>query len=138
VSGRGAPGAGSRAGRSYAFTSLTPIRSGRERALDTHLRGLPPGSRSPLARLDHVHLGRWLVIDQLRMGWTGAPAPPMRLRSAYLLFTASLTAPDDGYAQGLPGKFLREMAVRIPADADAVWENCVGYPGAGRPDAFVA
>lgn len=138
IVGRSASGAGSRSGRSYAFTSLTPIRRGREQALAAQLTHLPTGGQSPLARLEHVHLGRWLVFDDLKMAWPGAPAHPTRLQSAYLLFTASLTAPDDEYADHLPGRFLEEMAARIPVDVDAIWGNCVGYPGAARLEDFIA
>lgn len=132
------PGSGSRSGRSYAFTSLTPIRGGSERALAAQLRGLPTGDRSPLARLDHVHLGRWMVIDDLKTAWPGAPKDPTRLRSAYLLFTASITAPDNRYADHLPGNFLADLAARMPAEADTIWGNCVGYPGSADVDGFVA
>ncbi|MDQ6724698.1 MAG: hypothetical protein M3066_00755 [Actinomycetota bacterium] len=132
------PGSGSRSGRSYAFTSLTPIRTGRAHVLAEHLRDLPTGGRSPLARLDHVHLGRWLVLDDLKMTWPGAPRDPTRLRSDYLLFTASVTAPDSRYAEGLPGNFLADLATRVPSEADAIWTHCVGYPGSAAVDAFVA
>jgi len=138
LGGRGAPGSGSRAGRSYCFTSLTPVRRGREHDLAAHLRALPTGSGSPLARLDHVHLGRWLVVDGLKTAGPGAPRRPTRLQSDYLLFTASLTGRDDHDAADLPGSFLRDMAAHMPGEADAVWEHCVGYPGSARVDAFVA
>ena len=133
------PGTGSRSGRSYAFTSLTPIRPGREGDLAEHLKGLGLGRESPLAQLEHVHFGRWLVIDRLRMSWPGAPRRPTRLRSAYLLFSASLTGPGSGdYAKDLPDSFLRELAAQIPGEADAIWAHCVGYPGSTAVDEFVA
>ncbi len=139
--GRRGPGAGSRSadGRSYAFTSLTPITPGRDRGLVAHLKDLPMGRESPLARLPYVHFGRWLVIDQLKMDWSGAPRDPTELRSKYLLFSASITGADKGDdAEDLPGSFLRELAATIPEEADAIWGNCVGYPGSGSVDEFVA
>ncbi len=136
--GRHIPGRGCRSGRSYAFTLLTPIRRGHEADLAAHLKGLSTGEESPLARLPYVHVGRWMVIDQLKMGWPGAPRRPARLQSQYLLFSATVTAPDeDTYADDLPESFLRELATRIPDEAEAIWGHCVGYPGSASVDAFV-
>ncbi len=136
---------GSRSGRSYALTLLTPIRPAAEASLVAHIRGLEVGERSPLAKLPYVHFARWVVIDQLKTDWPGAPSPPPRLRSQYLLFTASVTAPAKGsakpaekrYAERLPESFLHELCARIPADVDAIWGHCLGYPGASDADAFV-
>jgi hypothetical protein len=117
---------------------MTPIRAGEEPALASHLRTLGAGDKSPLAALPYVHFGRWMIIDQLKADWSGAPSPPPRLKSQYLLFSASLTAPADGtYAAELPGSFFRELVARIPAEADAIWRHCVGYPGSSDSDAFV-
>lgn len=132
------PGARSRSGRSYAFTSLTPIRAGLGDGLSAHLGDLPMGRESPLARLPYVHFARWLVLDQLKTDWSGAPRDPTRLQSDYLLFTASVTAPDRGrYARDLPHSFLRELAAQIPGEADAIWGNCVGYPGSAAVEELV-
>lgn len=133
----GAPGTGSRSGRSYAFTSLTPICNGLAGNLGTHLSSLPVAEASPLAELAYVHLGRWLVIDGLKMTWSGAPRRPTRLRSDYLLFTASVTGPEDStYTDELPHSFLVEMAEQIPDAVDAIWGSCVGYPGSTSVQAF--
>jgi len=138
-------GGGSRVGRSYAVTLLTPVRPGAAGDLAAHVRGLGVGEHSPLAKLPYVHFGRWVVIDQLKTDWAGAPSPPPRLKSEYLLFTASLTAPDEpgaapgtSYADRLPESFLHELRARIGADADAIWGHCAGYPGAADPERFVA
>ncbi len=122
-----------RNGHSYAVTSLTPILPGRAAALEAHLAGL---TVSPFADLEAVHFARWLVVDQLKFGWPGAPRRPTKLRSQYLVFSASVTASDADSARTLPGSFLAEIAERIPAAADAVWGNCVGYPGASSVDTF--
>jgi len=132
-----APGTGSRAGRSYAFTSLTPVVAGRSHSLAAHLRDLPIGRDSPLASLEYVHLGRWMVIDRLKVDWPGAPRRPTRLRSDYLLFTASMTAPDDANAAQFPDCFLRELAAKVPAQVDAIWRHCVGYPGVASVETFL-
>jgi hypothetical protein len=139
-------GDGSRSGRSYALALLTPIRAGAEADLAAHLRDLGQGDESPLAKLPHVHFARWVVIDQLRMDWPGAPRRRSRLKSQHLLFTASMTAPAQphvtpgrkSYGEQLPESFLHELRARIPADADAVWGHCRGYPGASDPEGFVS
>jgi hypothetical protein len=137
VRGLGRPDAGSRSGRSYAVTLMTPVRRGEEQALAAHLDGLGGPEQSPLAKLPHVHFGRWVLIDQLKLEWPGVPAPPPRLESQYLYFSASVTAPDGGYAADLPESFFRDLAARIPKDADAIWRHCVAYPGISDVDAFV-
>ena len=86
-------GSGSRSARSFAVTLLTPVRAGAEGELRAYLNGLGVGDASPLTKLPYVHFARWVVIDQLKTDWPGAPVPPPRLKSQYLLFTASLTAP---------------------------------------------
>jgi hypothetical protein len=128
-------GAHNRNGRSYAVTSLTPIRPGQEPELKAHLVGLIV---SPFAELEGVHFARWMIIDQVKLGWPGAPRRRTQLRSQYLLFTASITAPDAASARRQPESFLRQIAERIPQAADAVWGNCVGYPGASSVDAFTS
>ena len=145
VSARGTGGGGSRSGRSFALTLLTPVNSGETEPLAAYLHGLGVGDKSPLSRLPYVHFARWVVIDQLKTDWPGAPARPPRLSSPYLLVTASVTAPadeppaprDQRYADRLPEAFLHELRSRIPADADAIWGHCLGYPGAGDAEAFV-
>ena len=130
--------AGSRSGRSYAVTLITPIRRGEEQALAAHLQGLGGPEQSPLAKLPYVHFGRWLVIDQLKLDWPGAPPSRPQLRSQYLYFSASVTAPaEGGYAGDMPEAFFRDLATRIPKEADDIWTHCVGYPGAADADAFV-
>lgn len=138
-------GSGSRSGRSFAVTLLTPVRAGAEGELSAQLKGLGVGDESPLAKLPYVHFARWVVIDQLKTDWPGAPVPPPRLESQYLLFTASVTAPAEDhvtptegrYIQRLPESFLYELCTRIPIDADAIWRHCVGYPGIFDADAIV-
>jgi hypothetical protein len=136
-------GGGSRSGRSYVITLLTPIMPGSEAALREHLEGLS-SDESPLAKLPYVHVGRWVVIDQLKMGWEGAPSRPSRLKSQYLLFTASITVPaeaevsrEERYIQRLPESFLHELRARIPEEVDAIWKHCRGYPGTSNPEHFV-
>lgn len=142
---RSGRGGGSRSGRSYALTLLTPIRPGAEADLAAHIRGLGVGEKSPLAKLPYVHFARWVVIDQLKTDWPGAPSPPPLLKSQYLLFTASVTAPTEEnvkpsekrYSERLPESFLHELRARIPDEVDAIWGHCLGYPGISDAGAFV-
>lgn len=135
---------GSRSGRSYAVTLLTPITPGAETPLAVELNGLELREFSPLAKLPFVHFGRWVVIDQLRTDWAGAPVPPPRLKSMYLLFSACVTAPAEdaqpemaGYAEQLPVSFFREIWSEIPGPAEAIWGHCMNFPGMADRDAFV-
>jgi hypothetical protein len=142
---REARAGGSRSGRSYALTLLTPVRSGETPALAAYLRGLGVGDKSPLSRFPYIHFARWVVIDQLKTDWPGAPVPAPRLKSEYLLFTASLTGPveahvtpsSERYVERLPESLLYELRTKMPAEAEAIWGHCLGYPGLSDPEAFV-
>lgn len=114
-----------RNGRSYAFSSLAPVKEGRERALARTLRGL---SESPLARLPYVHFARFVVIDELKTDWCGVPRPLPRLSAQYLLFTADVTAPE-GLGYELPGALVEELRLYIPDEVTAVWGECIDFPG---------
>jgi hypothetical protein len=122
-------------GRSYAFATLTPIRPDGVQALAEELARFADGE-SPFRRVTSAHFARWLVIDGLKMGWPGAPRRPTRLSSSYLLFTAMVTAPEGVPVEAMPARFLVEVAERMPAEADAVWRNCYGYPGVDGTSAF--
>jgi hypothetical protein len=131
-----APDDPNRRGNSYAVTLMTPIERGRVDDLREVLADFEPGPGSPLARLPGVHFARWVVIDELKTDWEGAPHSPPRLKSAYLLFTADVTAPA-GEAGKLPASFYRDVAERMTEAADDVWSHCRGYPGRADDDAFV-
>jgi hypothetical protein len=139
----GRRGGGSRSGRSYVITLLTPIKPGAEADLAAHIARLS-SDESPLAKLPYVHFGRWVVIDQLKTDWPGAPSRPSRLKSQYLLFTATMTipaekhvSPEKRYSERLPESFLHELRARMPDEADAIWGHCLGYPGVSDADDFV-
>lgn len=105
---------------SHSILILAPIRAGERDALVRRLKALEP--QSPLARLDEVHFGRWLVLDQLKTGFAGAPRRPARLDRPYLLFTAEFTPLGEGYTA--PGTLLRRLA----SVGDEVWRHCEGFP----------
>jgi hypothetical protein len=109
-----------RAGQARALTALIPIRAGEDDALRAHLRALPRGRESPLARLDGLHVARWVVIDRLPID------PPQAdvLAAPQLLFTACVDAD--------AGASVRALPAALGADLDAIWGRCEGYPGAAR------
>jgi hypothetical protein len=124
-----------RSGRAYAVSSMTPIIKGHEAALQTYLNGL---TTSPFARFSEVHFARWVLIDQWKTSWPGAPRRPLQLKSQYLCFGAAVTAPDDASAPLLPQSFLRRIPEVMPVEADEVWGHCVGYPGSAKVDEVAA
>jgi hypothetical protein len=127
--------AGNRRGRFYAFTSLTPIKPGSAAAVDLELRRYETGP-SPFRNLPEVHAARLVVIDQLKTGWFGAPDPRPQLRSQYVLFTADIIAPYDGYA--LPDQFLERMYVSLRAEVHTIWGQCYGFATARTPMQFAS
>ena len=115
-----------RLGGAYALTVFTPILAGHEDELRAHLAALPLGERSPLARLDQLHLSRIQIFDELVY-----QAPPQKretLNASHLLFTSTFDGDLDPY--------LDAICERIGAEADAWWSHCVGYPGSADRAAF--
>jgi hypothetical protein len=112
--------AGNQRWGSHSILILAPIRAGARDALAQRLKDLEP--RSPLARLDEVHFARWVVLDQLKAGFPGAPRRPARLDRPYLLFTAEFTPLGDGYVA--PATLLKRLAVA----GEDVWQYCDGFP----------
>ena len=64
---------------------------------------------TPVGLIRQIHFARWVIID--RPGSAGD-----------LLFTSNF----DGEMKS----YFRSFALELTSDIDAVWENCVGYPGA--------
>ena len=109
-------------GQAYALTVLTPILDGHAAELAAHLDALPEGAASPLARVPGTHLGRWVVIDQVKYMGHGQRHRDS-LSAARLLFTANLDGDVDAY--------LERLQAGLGEDADAIWGHCRGYPGRG-------
>jgi hypothetical protein len=115
---------------------MTPILPGKSARCRDVLRGFNQLPASPLARIPDVHFARWVVIDRVRLEYACAPKRPSRLQSEYLLFSADLTPP--AYrVDALPHSFFRHLAQYIPAECEAVWENCWGFPGVQDVKKFV-
>jgi hypothetical protein len=115
-------------GRAYALTILCPIIPGHEVPLRDHLMRLDRGARSPLAALRGTHFARWIVFD--RPDHAGGLSQPGGQRSPQLLFDCCLDGDRDAY--------LEAMRTGMSADVDAVWQHCVGYPGASDARDFAA
>ena len=114
-------------GTAYGLTSLTPIMTGHEDALQAHLDSLDPLD-SPLAALPNLHFSRLHVIRDLV--YQGPPAQVDTLESAYLIFTTS----HDGDLE----PFLVALAALGADVCDPIWGHCVGYPGVADGHAFAA
>ena len=115
-----------RVGTAYGLTVFTPIVPGHEDELRAHIEGLPEGTDSALARLEQLHASRLQIFDHLVH--QGDRQKPDRLQSNYLVFTSSFDGDLDTY--------LDAICERIPAEADAWWGHCVGYPGTADRAAF--
>lgn len=113
-------------GQAYGLTVLTPIRDGHETRLARYLDLLEGGDGSPLARVPGTHFARWVVIGDVV--YEGRRQRRDHLKLGRLLFTSNFDGPVEAYLEVL-GAGLGEVA-------DAVWDNCVGYPGRGDPAAF--
>ena len=109
-------------GQAYALTVVTPILDGHVAELTAHLDALPEGEASPLARVPGTHLGRWVVIDQVKFQGQGQRRRDS-LAAARLLFTSNFDGELDAY--------LEQLQTGLGEDADAVWGHCRGYPGRG-------
>jgi hypothetical protein len=109
-------------GQAYALTVLTPILDGHAAELAAHLDALPEGPDSPLARVPGTHLGRWVVIDQVKYMGHGQRHRD-HLAAARLLFTSNFDGELDPY--------LEQLQAGLGDDADAIWRHCRGYPGRG-------
>jgi hypothetical protein len=125
-----------RMGRSYALTLVNAIRPDRREDLLGILRDFD--AVPPMAKFEYVHFARWVIVDQLRSRFTGAPPRPSQLCSPYLLFTADMTFPAYVEDDELPGSFLTDITRRMPSAAHDVWAHCYGYPGPADDEAFVS
>jgi hypothetical protein len=124
-------------GNVYGLTILSPIIDD-EQATPSHdlqirkyLATLPTGADSPFAHAPGTHLARLVVMDDVI--YVGMPACEEHLNSKYLIFESNL----DGGPNGDLDSYLNGLAQNIPEHLDAIWNHCVGYPGAANAEAFV-
>jgi hypothetical protein len=117
----------------YGLTILSPIIDD-DKATPSHdlqirdyLAHLSTREESPFARSAGTHLARLVVMDDVI--YVGAPSCEEHLKSKYLIFESNFDGDLDTYLLGL--------ASAIPDHLDAVWNHCVGYPGAANHKAFI-
>jgi len=120
-------------GTVYGLTILSPIIDD-DRATPSHdlkireyLATLPTGEESPFAIAPGTHLARLVVMDDVI--YVGAPSCEEHLRSKYLVFESNCDGDMESYLRGL--------AASVPQHFDAIWNHCVGYPGAANVQAFL-
>jgi hypothetical protein len=111
-------------GSAYLLMVLTPIGPGEEDALRAYLEGLRgagdgdgDGERSPLARLERTHVGRWLILTDMPHD---PAAPHDHLDLPYLLFTSAFDGDLESY--------LDELVHELAGEAGEIWGRCVGCP----------
>ena len=113
------------AGQACSFTVISPVLTGHDEPLRTHLRTLELGHGSPVAALGTVHFARWVVFAcPEHPSARDSPDP----RQRYLLF--------DCCFDGSLNVFLETMRSRMQGEVDAIWRHCVGYPGSSDGRAF--
>jgi len=120
-------------GSLYGLTILSPILND-ERATPSHdlqireyLATWPTDEDSPFAIAGLTHLARLVVMDDVI--YVGMPACEEHLKHKYLILEANL----DGELE----PYLAQLAKTAPAQIDAIWSHCVGYPGVSDSIAFV-
>ena len=114
-------------GQAYSLTVLTPVIDGRETELADYLNRLQGGDQSPLAGVAGTHFARWVVLDDVIYE---GPAQGDRehLKHSRLLFTSNFDGDCDPY--------LETLRTGLGDRADAIWGQCIGYPGSGDAGAF--
>jgi len=100
-------------GQVTAMTVITPIIEGRLEALQTVLTQIHTTPDSPLRQVNTIHFARWVIINEGKQ----------------LLFTTNF---DGGWEQ-----YLKDFAEKTPGGVDAIWSNCVGYPGVKNLPALI-
>lgn len=119
-------------GQSYGLTILSPIKRGyvkgiaHDLVIRKYLSHMPNGQVSPFAKVSGTHFARLVVMDDVV--FVGSPSREEHLKSSYLIFTADFDGDLD--------KYLQSMAREIPEELDAIWSNCVEYPGAADAGKF--
>jgi hypothetical protein len=117
-----------RSGQALALTVLAPIQAGHESALAGALDDLPAREGSPLARVPGTHFARFVVIDA--PVYEGAGQKRDSWKASRLLFTSNFDGPLERYLDGL--------RTGLGTDGDAIFGQCVGYPGGADAQAWTA
>jgi hypothetical protein len=125
---------GNVSGTTYGLTILSPIIEDDHldicHSMDLRwtLSQLPRDHRSPFAQISSTYLARLVVMDDVV--FVGRPACEEHLKSRYLVFETNFDGDLDTY--------LRRMATETKEFVEDIWKHCVGFPGAGDVNAFIA
>jgi hypothetical protein len=99
-------------GQVTALTTIAPIIPERLQQLKAVLANVQANPSQSIAKIATIHFARWVIIDN----------------ETRLLFTSNFDGTFEDYIQD----FVRE----IPEGLDAIWGNCVGYPGSQPIEGF--
>ena len=120
-------------GSLYGLTILAPIiddakaTPSHDLQIREYLATLPTDTESPFALAPFTHLTRLAVMDDVI--YVGAPSCEEHLVFKYLVWECNCDGDLDTY--------LKSLATHVPAQMDAIWSHCVGYPGAANTAKFV-
>ena len=117
-------------GQAYAFMAMTPVKPGEEDALTDYLRGLRTRGPSPLAKLEHTHLGRFVIVKDFHNDPSWKQRREEHLDLPYLIFTSNFDGDLDSY--------LDELCEKLAPEAEEIWGRCVGCPEAAKGAALKA
>lgn len=105
-----------RVGGLVAVNVAAAVLAGRAPAVDAALAGFGAGAESPFARLGGVHFGRFVVLRD---------TPAQGREVLWMSVTAD----------GTYERVVAAIRARMPAEAEAVWSHCAGWPGLADPHA---
>lgn len=126
---------GNRVDASYTLMTLTPILNIRpegnnpshQARIREYFAKLPNGEASPFRKIPTLHLCRFVIVSDLPN--QGFPSETDHLNSPYLLMVANMA--------GDWKDCIRSMVQQMRVEINAIFENCVGFPGTGNPSEFV-
>jgi hypothetical protein len=101
-------------GQVTAMTVIAPIIPGMADKLKQVLQGIHASTDSPIKKINTIHYARWVIIDN----------------GTRLLFTSNF----DGNWMD----YLTDFVEKGEKGLNAIWSNCVDYPGATPIDRFIA
>jgi hypothetical protein len=115
----------------YMLMTLCPIKSNLGSSRQTRLRevfdGLGLGEASPFRKIPMLHFVRFVIVYDVP--GEGYPTKRDHLQSPYLLMSADIAGDWE--------MCIQSMMTEIRPVIRSIFENCVGFPGAGDGLAFL-